>query len=699
MRKIIDHDRSRLLPRELSWLAFNDRVLEEASDTTNPLLERMRFLAIVSSNLEEFFRVRVANLLRLQNRDGKKAMRDGVPVSKLLDNIRYQVFDQKHRQGQVFDQLCLELGRAGLSIEMGPSDLGRTLFEDKILPHLVPVRITAEDALPPIKGSHLYCLAEHPNSFSLIEIPAQLPRIFVVRSKHVFLTDQLMATYRHLLFGKQEVNGVFFFKASRDAQIEVDDESDDPLAEMELGLKDRETGDIVRLEIDSTSVGTAVDWLVSKLRVPSSAVYQLSLPLDLKGLMPIADIKRFKRLRYPYPEPRRPSFLPPELGGNRFFKALEQRVVLLHHPYVSFDPVVDLLRHAADDPKVTRIYQTLYRTSRGSPLLESLMQAARKGKKVIALVEIKARFDEANNIRWARALEKAGVRVIYGTPELKLHAKLTYVERKEPRGGAFREYVHVGTGNYHPSTARLYTDLGMMTTSPEHCHDARQLFDLIEEMDDKDSYHLLSEPQAFASKFKHWVVAPALLHVRVIEWIKNETAMARAGKPAGIRAKMNGLVEESIVEALYEASQAGVKIDLLVRGMCCVRPGVPGLSENIRVRSLVDRYLEHSRVFMFENGGDRKVWISSADWMPRNLFRRIELAVPILNTHARDYLSDVYWPTYQADNVKARECLETGHYQRILPWGDQNTRAQFAFEKLPVPEFPVTRPATTAIKS
>jgi polyphosphate kinase len=320
------------------------------------------------------------------------------------------------------------------------------------------------------------------------------------------------------------------------------------------------------------------------------------------------------------------------------------------------------------------------------------MAAARAGKKVLALIEIKARFDEANNLKWARALEKSGVRVIYGTPDLKIHAKLTYIERKSQRAGdPQRAYVHIGTGNYHPRTARHYTDLAILSARPEYFTEAATLFDLFEKMDNEDDYSLLTRPEEFSNHFKLWAVAPAKLHERIVGWIDAETEHAKAGRPASIRAKMNGLVEESVIEALYKASQAGVKIDLLVRGMCCVRPGVPGLSENIRVRSLIDKYLEHSRVFIFSNGGNEQVWISSADWMPRNLFRRIELAVPVLDPKLASYLSEIYWPVYAKDNIKARECLSDGRYVRNYQLGSEIVRAQFEFEKLEVPNFPPQR--------
>jgi polyphosphate kinase len=694
MPKLIDNEKSRLFNRELSWLSFNDRVLEEAADPSTPLLERMKFLAIVSSNLEEFFRVRVAALFRKHdllktNKKNTHYLRDGFEIAKLLKTIRTRVLEQKNRQALVYEQVCLALKNEKLSIEERSSSLSKEIFEEHVLSHLLPLRVGSESEIPPLKGGVIYLLVAHTNSYSLIEIPSTLRRFYVARSQSIFLTDQLIFFHTDILFRSQEVKEIFSFKISRDATIDLSEDSLDYLEEMEEGLKHRDQGEIVRLEVDSVTLSPAVEWLQKKLNVSDERLYQISLPLDLKSLAPLAEIKKTsKSLRYQYVSPRRPTSLPKDLHKNRFFKALEKQDQLLHHPFSSFDPVADLVRFASEDPKVTRICQTLYRTSGKSPILESLVHAAQKGKNVLALIEVKARFDEANNLRWARALEKAGVRVIYGTPEIKVHAKLTYVERKGPKtGDPTREYVHIGTGNYHPTTARFYTDLGVLSANKDYCSEAKTLFDLFEQMDDADDYSLLNDAETLASHFKSWAIAPAKLHKHIIKWIENETLKAQQGNPAYIHAKMNGLVEIEIIEALYRASQAGVKIDLLVRGMCCLRPGLAGLSENIRVRSIIDKYLEHSRIFIFGNGDDPKAWISSADWMPRNLFRRIELAVPILDKKILNYLLQNFWPTYASDNVKARECLPDGRYIREYNNSGVPLRAQFEFEKQDVPSF------------
>jgi len=682
MRRLVEFPQAPFFSRELSWLAFNDRVLEEAADPTNPLLERLRFLVIVSTNLEEFFMVRLAALFRVSDRTKE---RDGIPVGRLLERIRAWVYDQKQRQALLFEDIRRELERAGLNIETGPSDLAKQVFEDRVLPHILPLRIPEQSSLPPVKGGKLYMLARVGKSRALVEIPPGVGRLHIVKSRHVFLVDKLIYTYKELLFRNQDVKEIFCFKVSRDAEIELDEDAEDPLAELEEGIKNRDQGAVVRLEVDSPNLHENVLWLQKQLSVTDDRLYQFSLPLDLKDFMRLPNMKSFKKLKFAYPDPKRPPQLPADLPGPKFFKALADNDILLHHPFISFDPVVELVRRASEDPKVKRICQTLYRTSGESPILEALKLAAQAGKKVTALVEIKARFDEANNIRWARELEKAGARVIYGTTEIKIHAKLTLVEREEGRGS--RGYVHISTGNYHPKTARLYTDLGMITTTASYVEDARTLFDTFEKMDEEEDWDLLSQPEKFSGRFKTWVVAPAALHERIIGWIRSETANAKAGKPSGIRAKMNGLVESRVIQALYEASQAGVRVDLIVRGMCCLRPGVPGLSENIRVRSIVDKYLEHSRVFIFENGGERQIWMSSADWMPRNFFKRIELAVPVLNESMKTWILDEFWEYYIRDNVRARECTPEGEYVRVLPWGQPDVRAQFHFEKTTMPDF------------
>lgn len=697
MKRLVEDAASHRFSRELSWMAFNDRVLEEAADIENPLLERLKFLTIVSTNLEEFFMVRVAQLLRIRDLESRRDyLRDGFTVVRLLEKIRAWAQETKDRQAKLFVEIGDGLAKSGLIIETGASTLAEEVFRTKVLPSLAPVRIPDGDSLPHIQGRRLYLLARHGASFSLIPLPTDLPRVIIVKTKHVFLVDRLISLYRHELFNSRSVDEMISFKASRDAEIALDEEAEDLLKDVEEALEDRNRSPVVRLEVDSVEMNQTVRWLQSQLKLPEDRLYQVNLPLDLKALLAVSSIKRFKKLRYPVVEPIRPKGLPRDVSSTKFFRILDRNDVLLHHPFCSFDPVVELVRHASTDPKVTRICQTLYRTSKGSPILEALRVAARNGKRVTVLVEIKARFDEANNIRWARELERAGAFVVFGTPDIKAHAKLTYVERKV--GSQVKRYVHVSTGNYHPLTAKVYTDLGLITTHPADTADAKTLFDEMEAMEAAADYSKLSEENTFNQKFQSWVVAPNRLHEQIISWIDREAACAREGQLSGIRAKMNGLVEANVIEALYRASQAGVKIELFVRGICCLRPGVPGLSENIRVFSLVDRYLEHSRFFIFENAGNREAYLSSADWMPRNFFRRIELAVPIRNRRIVSFLVDSLWQRYIEDNSRVRVCDSSGIYHRVpRDLGAQVIRAQQFFEGFDVPVFP--RPDLEQVKS
>lgn len=692
MVRLVFNQKSRYFSRELSWLSFNDRVLEEAADLGTPLFERIKYLGIFSSNLEEFFRVRLAGLIRRQKvaekHPGELALRDGVEISELLKSIRTRATEQKSRQALVWDQIFMELGKIGIIIEQKPTPAGKKIFEEKILPLLQPINLKKKSDIPLLQGGQIHFLAVRGKKYSIIPFPEELPRFFVEENRHIHLVDTLMATNTDTLFPGESVDEIFAFKLSRDARMDLNEEYDDFIEALEEGLRHRKDGDIVRLEVDSPSATPGVHWLQKKLKVSDESLYQVSLPLDLKSLIPLSSLRGYNKHRYSFPAPRRSKALRSGLQPYAFFRAIENQDQLLHHPYTSYGCIADFVRHAAEDPKVIRVCQTLYRSSTDSSTLEALRQAAKKGKKVLVLVEAKARFDEKNNLKWARALEKAGATVILGTSDFKVHAKVTYIERlgKKP-GDPNRHYVHVGTGNYHPGTAKFYTDLGILSSSSTYWRDAKKLFDLFESMHERDAFEELANPEKFSKQFKSWSVSPQQLRDRVIESIQKETEIARSGKPAFIKAKMNGLVEKSVIEALYEASQAGVQIDLIVRGMCCLRPGVVGLSENIRVRSIIDKYLEHSRLYAFGNGGRPKVWISSADWMPRNLFRRVEVAVPIRDPKIANYLLKTYWAIYESDNLKARECLPDGRYIRDFNLERNQIRAQFEFEKMPLPTF------------
>lgn len=687
-KSLLANEASPYFSRELSWLSFNDRVLEEAADPGNPPLERLKFLSIVSSNLEEFFMVRIARLNR-QAQSSSKATpyyRDAFEVGKLLDRIRQWVEDQKTRQTKVYWEVKKALAEGGLIIEEGPSARAKEILEKRVLPYIMLQTISPSEKLPHIAGSKLHLLAKHGITYSLVKIPPTVPRIIIVKSKYIFLVDRLVFSYPELVFPGKEVDEIFSFKISRDAAIELDDDLDDPALGVEEALKDRDSGDIVRVEFDSPDTSAGVQWLKSQLiQGDARKFYPFNLPLDLKSFIQIYNIKKYKKLKSAFADPVRPKNLPAGLSVSKFFSVLDKKDILLHHPYSSFDPVVELVRNAAHDPKVTRICQTLYRTSGNSPVIEALILAAKAGKKVTVLVEIKARFDEANNVRMARALEKSGARVVYGTTQYKVHAKITYIEKK--LAAKTKRYAHVSTGNYHPKTAKIYTDIGLITTDAEMCGDAKTLFDLMEQMDTSGDYSLLETPDKFASHFACFVVAPEHLFEQVLVWIEREISFAKAGKRARIRVKMNGLVEHRVIDALYRASQAGVQIDLFIRGVCCLRPGVKGLSENIRVRSIVDKYLEHSRLFIFENGGDEKVYLSSADWMPRNFFKRVEVAIPIKNPEIKKFLMASVWEVYEQDNIKAKQCSSKGIYERTADSDRLSWRAQSVFERIRIPDF------------
>jgi len=687
MKKLQARSDSLFFSRELSWLAFNERVLDQAENPIIPLLERLKFLCIVSSNLEEFFMVRIAQLHRRMRREAKsnRELRDDFYIDELLHEIRLRVLEQKTRQARVYHEVKGGLQQSGLHIEEGSSPLAREIFEKRILPLIRVVPLETGKALPHLAGGRLHILARHSKNYSLIEVPIALPRILIVKTRHVFLVDRLIHSYPEALYDGKEVDEVFSFKISRDAEIELDDETDDPILEIEEALKDRDSGPIVRFESDASFGSEGMKWLREQFpETGDDKFYQFNMPLDLKAFMQIYSIRGFLQLKANFPEPKRPTVLPAGLSVSKFFSVLDKKDIFLHQPFSSFDPVIELVKNAAQDPKVTRICQTLYRTSGKSAVIDALLLAAKAGKKVTVIVELKARFDEANNARMAKTLTTAGVRVIYSSADFKIHAKLTLVEKKLAQKTKF--YTHVSTGNYHPKTARMYTDFSFLTSSTSIGRDARALFDLMENMDSNEDYSLLDDVAKYTSHFKVFKVSPQGMFDEIMRDIEAEIVFAKSSKPARIRAKMNGLVEPKLINSLYRASQAGVKIDLLVRGVCCLRPQVKGLSENIRVCSYVDKYLEHSRLFIFENGGRPKVSIASADWMPRNFFKRVEVALPISNQNLIDYLCGPYWDQYERDTVRLRLCTENGHYLQPENFLNQQPSAQEIFEGMEIPD-------------
>jgi polyphosphate kinase len=650
------------LSRELSWLEFNARVLEEAADATNPLLERLKFACIVAGNLDEFFMVRVAALQNALAEGDTAPDAAGMTPAQQLQRISeraHAMVEQLYAAltGEILPPLAergLRLARPGDLEPAARAALSR-YFRDEVLPALTPLAIDASRPFPMLAGLSLNLAVllgpadgEDAPRLAVVQVPGRLPRL--VRPPgfegmvHVLLEDVIWSELASLFPG-QEIRDVASFRVARDSELDLDDEGGrDFLQVIEEELKNRRRSGVVRLEVEDGVSETLLALLVSRLEVSPEDVYRIRGPVDIRPLMALVDLPALEDLR---DAPLRP--LPTlELAGEELFAHLDERDVVLHHPYESFDPVVSLVSSAAEDPDVLAIKQTLYRTSGDSPVVRSLARAAENGKQVTVLVELLARFDEQSNIRWARRLEEAGCHVIYGIRGYKTHSKILLVVRRGRQG--IRRYVHLGTGNYNEKTARLYTDFGLMTSDREIGEDASAFFNAL------TGY---SDPP----RMRKLVMAPTHLRDRVLRLIGRERQRAESGAPAEIRAKMNSLVDEEIVRALYEAAKAGVRIRLAVRGICCLRPGLKGTSESIEVVSVVDRFLEHSRIFHFRNGGDEEVYLSSADWMPRNLDRRIELLFPVESPEGRQKVLAALEAILQ-DNVKGRRLQADGSYRR-----------------------------------
>jgi polyphosphate kinase len=626
----------RFLNREESWLQFNERVLELAEDSSLPLLERVRFLAIFASNLDEFFRVRVAGLKRrmatgllLRTKSGLKPREELARIAAISDELA-------KRHAAVFhQQVCPQLAAEGIEIVRW-DDLGREertelrkLFRERIRPVLTPLAVDPAHPFPYISGLslNLAVLVRNPANdhtvFARVKVPSQLPR-FVTASKDRFVPlEDVIAAHLGQLFKGMEIVQHHAFRVTRNEDLDVDEDITENLMQaLERELKNRRFGPAVRLEVEDTITPEVLDLLVEELEVAPHEIYRLAGPLDLTGLHALADLDRAE-LSY------RP-FVPREavLADDDIFAALRERDVLLHHPYDSFATSVQrFIEAAAEDPNVLAIKQTLYRTSGESPIVDALIDAAESGKQVVVVVEIKARFDEHANIEWARKLEKAGCHVVYGVVGLKTHCKLALVVRQEP-SGELRRYCHIGTGNYNPKTARHYEDIGLLTADPLVGEDVTDLF-----------IHLTGYSNH--SAYRRLLVAPHSLRGGLMARIEREIAHQEAGRPARIRIKTNSLVDEPLIDALYRASRAGVQVDLWVRGICALRPGIPDLSENIRVRSILGRFLEHSRIYEFGLGRRPEVWIGSADLMRRNLERRVESLVKVTSQQHRAYLIEL----------------------------------------------------------
>ncbi len=660
------------LNRELSWLEFNARVLAEADSEVVPLLERLKFHAIVASNLDEFFMVRVAGLKQQLTGEVGEIPADGMTVAEQLAAISTRVHDLVAAQSSgLANNLLPRLAEQGILL-IKPETLGQEAlaqldqrFYSEVFPILTPIAIDPGHPFPHLRNKSLnlgvmFTREGTETAFGVVQVPMMLPRLLEVPgvkaadgqpAKHAFmLLEDLIARHVGAIFPGTKLKGVYAFRVTRNFDLEIDEEeAEDLLQTIQQELRRRERGNAVRLEVAGEPTATSLAKLVKALKLdPDRDVYRTSGMLNVADLMQIVAREERRDLR---DEPFVGQPVPPLRDADDIFQVLRETDVLLHHPYESFDAVVDLITRAADDPDVLAIKQTLYRAGGDSPIVKALARAAEAGKQVTAIVELKARFDEESNIQWARTLEQSGVHVVYGLLGLKTHAKCLLIVRREK--GQLKRYVHLATGNYNPSSARMYTDISLMTTRPAVCEDASSLFNLL------TGY---SAPP----KWNSFIVSPLGLHEAVLGLIQREMDHARAGRPARITAKMNALVDEDVVEALYRASQTGVPITLLVRGICCLRPGVPRVSETIEVRALVDRFLEHGRVFHFANGGKDDVYLSSADWMPRNFHRRVEIMVPVEDAALRARLIEILNVSV-ADNVKAWSLQSDGSYVRTQP--------------------------------
>lgn len=652
--------------RELSWLEFNQRVLDEALDHGIPPLERLKFLAITGSNLDEFFMVRVGGLQMLSQQDPGKRDAAGLTAREQLLAISRRVHQMTDDQYRCFrDELEPALAAAGVrrltmqELDDRQRQVLDARFEREMFAIMTPMMVVPDEPFPLLVNQNLVaCVQLEPASadttprFSLIPLGRVIDRIVALPCESGFdyiLLEDVIAGYLPRFFPGLGIVDCAFFRVTRNADMRVqEDSAADLLAGMQQVLDARKQSACVRLEVAATAGETMLDFLTKALAVDTQHIYRLPGPIDLAAFMRLAGLEGFDHLRYESWPPQPSPLVDPEIS---IFDTIADHDVVLCQPYESYDPVVRLVEEAADDPDVLAIKQILYRTSRNSPIVAALKRAAENGKNVTAIVELKARFDEARNIVWAKRLEPASVRVIYGVKGLKTHAKICIVLRREP--GGMRYYAHYGTGNYNEITARLYSDVSFMTCDETLTRDGLAFFNAI------TGYSQLTT-------FEKIEAAPIGLRERILDLIEEETRQARDGHPARIMAQLNSLVDAKVINALYRASRSGVKIQLNVRGVCCLRPGVPGMSENIRVVSILDRYLEHMRVLYFFAGGRELTFISSADWMPRNLMRRVELMTPIEDPAGKERLKKIL-DSYARDNVKGRLLRADGHYDRVRP--------------------------------
>lgn len=655
----------RFFNRELSWLEFNQRVLDEALDASNPLLERVKFFCITASNLDEFFEVRVAGIKQQIESDVVARSMDGLTATETFRAINKRVHAMVEQQYRCWNEdLRPALAKRGIRFlnfdQLSRDDEAflRSYYHSQVRPVLTPLAIDPAHPFPQLLNKSLNMMiqleitrdGETLKHLAVVQVPRVLPRLVKLprdnsTQEYMFL-GHLIGHYLADLFPGASILGYWHFRVTRNSELYIDEEEvGNLLKAVENELHNRRKGDAVRLEVEKNIPPSIRDALLAHLRLTDEDLYVVDGPLNPTRLMAVYEGDHS-------PELRDPPFVAPESPAFRdqpdMFAVIRERDVLMHHPYENFNTVVEFLEKAAQDPKVLAIKQTLYRTGGDPRIVGALMSAVRNGKQVTVVVELRARFDEANNILWAGRLEEAGVHVVWGLVGYKIHAKMTLVVRRDD--DSIRRYVHLATGNYNPTTARLYTDLGLLTARNDLGEDATNLFNLLTGICQFQGARKL-------------LVAPFELHARMVDLIKREAAHAKKHLPARIIAKMNSLVDPEIINALYAASQAGVKVDLIVRGICCLRPGVPGISENITVRSVIDRFLEHSRIFYFENACQPEVFVGSADWMPRNFFKRIETVFPVEDGALRDRIVSEVLSISLADNCRASILQPDGSYK------------------------------------
>jgi polyphosphate kinase len=670
-----------LFDRELSWLGFNERVLGEAENPDVPLLERLKFLSICSNNLDEFFMIRVGELRDLISAN----LTDPEKGVEKLNAVRRRAFKLLEAMYVCLGEVLQALKKEGIRIEK-VSELGKKdrqlvddLFARTIEPILTPLAIDPGHPFPLLANLtlNLGLLLESDRGDThavVLKIPDSVPRFLPVDSTRFVPLEDVIAEHAGKLFPGLRVRAAAPFRVIRNSDLSIREEDvQDLLKTMESELRRRDRREVVWIDIAAGAPDSILKLLVGSTQTDNADVFNAPGLLKLSDLFQIYQKVDAPKLKDPPYNPR----IPPELASvEDIFSIIRRGDILLHRPYDSFTPVIELVQAAAEDPDVVAIKQTLYRTDRPSPIIEALTMAASRGKQVTAVVELQARFDERKNITWARHLEEAGVQVVYGLVGIKTHCKVCLVVRRE--GDELRRYTHVSTGNYNANTGRLYTDVDLFTCDPEMGVDAAQLFNLLTGFSVADVQGLI-EAKGAPLKWRRFIVSPMEYLRWVVEMIDREAANAAAGKPASITAKMNALVDSTVIDALYRASRAGVKIDLLIRGICCLVPGLPGTSENIRVVSVVDRFLEHARIVRFENGGAPETYISSGDWMPRNFLRRIEVTCPILDPKLRARIDGQILPISLADNIKAWTLDSEGKYHRRIPLNEVPVRSQDQF--------------------